>query len=127
MITILASLVLLQANHPDSLAARARQLADTYVVAYFERHPDEATLDGVAKGPHDRWPDNSPAALAHWQQREDAWLERLNGSKRNFLETFFGFQIHIIALDSFEPVFDYIPLGSFLALPKEIHQVAHKQ
>jgi uncharacterized protein (DUF885 family) len=77
MITILASLVLLQANHPDSLAARARQLADTYLVAYFERHPDEATLDGMAKGPHDRWPDNSPAALARWQQREDAWLEKL--------------------------------------------------
>src|SRR5262249_53659066 len=77
MITILASLALMQANHPDSLAARVKQLADTYVAAYFERHPDEATLDGVARGPHDRWPDNSPAALARWQQREDAWLERL--------------------------------------------------
>jgi len=77
MIAILAGLALLQSNHPDSVAARARQLADTYLVAYFERHPDEATLDGVARGPHDRWPDNSPQALATWQQREDAWLARL--------------------------------------------------
>jgi uncharacterized protein (DUF885 family) len=61
----------------DSLAARVKQLADSYLVAYFERHPDEATLDGVANGPHDRLPDNSPAALARWQQREDAWLEQL--------------------------------------------------
>ncbi len=77
MITILAALALVQSNHPDSVAARARQLADTYLVAYFERHPDEATLDGVARGPHDRWPDNSPQAMVQWQQREDAWLSRL--------------------------------------------------
>lgn len=74
---ILLALVLLQSKHPDSLAARVRQLADSYVVAYFERHPDEATLDGVANGPHDRLPDNSPPSLARWQQREDAWLEQL--------------------------------------------------
>jgi len=40
---ILAALLLLQAN-TDSLAAHVRQLADSYLVAYFERHPDEATL-----------------------------------------------------------------------------------
>jgi len=74
---ILLALVLLQSKHPDSLAARVRQLADSYVVAYFARHPDEATLDGVANGPHDRLPDNSPPSLARWQQREDAWLEQL--------------------------------------------------
>ncbi|HEY7195353.1 MAG TPA: DUF885 domain-containing protein [Gemmatimonadales bacterium] len=77
MIAILAGLALLQSKNPDSVAARARQLADTYLVAYFEHHPDEATLDGVARGPHDRWPDNSPQALARWQQREDAWLAQL--------------------------------------------------
>ena len=77
MITIIAGILLLQSNHPDSVAARARQLADTYLVAYFDRHPDEATLDGVARGPHDRWPDNSPQTVARWQQREDAWLAQL--------------------------------------------------
>jgi uncharacterized protein (DUF885 family) len=73
---ILAALLVLQAS-TDPLAVRVRQLADTYLTAYFERHPDEATLDGVGKGPHDKLPDNSPAALAQWQQREDAWLDQL--------------------------------------------------
>jgi len=39
---ILAALLLLQAN-TDSLAAHVRQVADSYLAAYFERHPDEAT------------------------------------------------------------------------------------
>src|SRR5881628_3450537 len=72
-----AAVVVLQASDPDSLATRVRQLADTYLAAYFERHPDEATLDGVAAGPHDRLPDDSPLALADWQAREDAWLAEL--------------------------------------------------
>jgi len=73
---ILALALVLQAN-TDSLAIRVRQLADTYLTAYFEQHPDEATLDGVANTRHDRLPDNSPAALAGWQQREDDWLAAL--------------------------------------------------
>ena len=70
-------LVLAQGRGTDSLAARVRGLADGYLAAYFERHPDEATLDGVAGGPHDRLPDDSPLALARWQAREDAWLTEL--------------------------------------------------
>jgi uncharacterized protein (DUF885 family) len=80
---ILALALVLQTNS-DSLAIRVRQLADTYLTAYFEQHPDEATLDGVANTRHDRLPDNSPAALARWQQREDAWLaalKRINPNK----------------------------------------------
>src|SRR2546423_12253291 len=73
-----ALLLILQAR-ADSVANRVRQLADTYVVAYFERHPDEATLDGVADAPHDRLPDNSPASTARWHGREDAWLTSLGG------------------------------------------------
>lgn len=73
---ILALALVLQTNS-DSLAARVRQLADTYLTAYFEQHPDEATLDGVANARHDRLPDHSPAALARWQEREDAWLAAL--------------------------------------------------
>jgi uncharacterized protein (DUF885 family) len=78
MIAILAAVALLQ-SRDSALAAHTRQLADSYMVAYFERHPDEATLDGVAPGggPHDRLPDNSPAAIAAWQQREDEWLKQL--------------------------------------------------
>jgi len=78
---IFALALILQANAPpgapDSVAARVRQMADVYLTAYFERHPDEATFDGVAKGPHDRLPDNSPAAMAAWQGREDDWLSQL--------------------------------------------------
>ena len=80
---ILALMLALQTN-TDSLALRVRQLADTYVTAYFEQHPDEATLDGVANTRHDRLPDNAPATLARWQEREDAWLatlKRINPSR----------------------------------------------
>src|SRR5712671_1722315 len=73
---ILALALVLQTSS-DSLATRVRQLADTYLTAYFEQHPDEATLDGVANTRHDRLPDNSPAALTSWQQRENAWLATL--------------------------------------------------
>ncbi len=74
---ILALALVLQTTSDSSLATRVRQLADSYLTAYFEQHPDEATLDGVANRRHDRLPDNSPAALARWQQREDAWLTAL--------------------------------------------------
>src|SRR5438105_7187801 len=76
---ILAVLVVLVQGNADSLATRVRQITDTYLTAYFERHPDEATLDGVAHIRHDRLPDNSPNALARWRQREDAWLAELEG------------------------------------------------
>jgi uncharacterized protein (DUF885 family) len=61
----------------DSLAARVRKLADAYLTAYFEHHPDEATLDGAAGVRHDALPDDSPIALARWQAREDTWLAEL--------------------------------------------------
>src|SRR5256886_2439894 len=64
----------------DSLAGRVRQLVDSYVTAYFERHPDEATLAGVAGIRHDRWPDNSPNGIAHWWLRENAWLAELEAT-----------------------------------------------
>ena len=61
----------------DSLANQVRQLADSYMVAYFEQHPDEGTQNGVANIRHDRLPDNSPESLARWQAREDTWLAML--------------------------------------------------
>src|SRR2546428_4485830 len=64
----------------DSLAGRVRRLVDSYVAAYFERHPDEATLAGVAGVRHDRWPDNSPQGIAHWWLRENAWLAELEAT-----------------------------------------------
>ena len=74
--TLALALLVLQANG-DSLAARVRQTADTYLAAYWDRHPDEATLDGVTNVRHDRLPDNSPANVVRWWRREDAWLAEL--------------------------------------------------
>src|SRR5216117_262030 len=79
------ALVLAQGSGVDSLAGRVRQLADSYLAAYFERHPDEATLDGVAGVRHDRLPDESPDATARWQAREDAWLADLRRIDRSAL------------------------------------------
>jgi uncharacterized protein (DUF885 family) len=76
LLTAVAARVRAQAD-VDSLAARVRKLADTYLAAYFEHHPDEATLDGAAGMRHDALPDDSPIALARWQAREDAWLTEL--------------------------------------------------
>jgi uncharacterized protein (DUF885 family) len=73
------ALVLAQGGDADSLAARVRQLADTYVAAYFERHPDEGLLDGAVGPWLARLPDNSPGTIARWQVREDAWLRELQG------------------------------------------------
>ncbi len=77
-LVVTVALVLTQGPSNDSVPARVKDLADTYLAAYFERHPDEATLDGVADGPHDRLPDDSPLALADWRAREDAWLAELS-------------------------------------------------
>ena len=77
-VVVTVALVLTQGPSNDSVPARVKDLADTYLAAYFERHPDEATLDGVADGPHDRLPDDSPLALADWRAREDAWLAELS-------------------------------------------------
>ena len=72
-----AAVLLVQGSARDSLAARVHRLADSYLAAYWERHPDEATLDGVTNVRHDRLPDNSPTHSARWERREDAWLAEL--------------------------------------------------
>src|SRR5437899_12260271 len=54
-----------------------RKIADAYVAAYFERHPDEATLDGVAGVRRDQLPANPPITRGRWQAREDGWLAEL--------------------------------------------------
>ena len=76
MTPFLVALLVLQTG-TDSLASRVRQLADSYMVAYFEQHPDEGTQNGVANIRHDRLPDNSAESLARWQAREDVWLATL--------------------------------------------------
>src|SRR5204862_204981 len=71
------ALVLAQGSGVDSLAGRVRQPADSYLAAYVERHPADATLDGVAGGPDGRLPDDSPLALAACPAPEDACVAAL--------------------------------------------------
>ena len=52
-------------------------LADEYVEAMLVRYPSLATTYDIGTGDHDRLFDNSLAALALWQQKEDAWLSQL--------------------------------------------------
>jgi uncharacterized protein (DUF885 family) len=58
---------------------RAKQLADTYLAAFFERYPDQATYYGVPGRAHDKLPDNSLPAHREWEKREDAWLAEAKG------------------------------------------------
>jgi len=53
---------------------RVASLADSYLKAYFEHYPDQVTYFGVEGRPHNRLPDNSLAAQAEWQGKEDGWL-----------------------------------------------------
>ena len=53
-------------------------LADRYVAAYFDAFPHQATLAGVAAGPHDRLPDLSSAARARWEATEDSIVRALD-------------------------------------------------
>ncbi|MGE3403063.1 MAG: DUF885 family protein, partial [Vicinamibacterales bacterium] len=59
---------------PQAADDRVRQLADTFVGAYLDQFPESATFYGIPGRAHDRLSDNSLAALAAWQQREDGWL-----------------------------------------------------
>jgi uncharacterized protein (DUF885 family) len=64
---------------PVDDAARVTALADEYVAAFLAAYPEEAELSGFALERHDGFTDNSPAALAAWRAREDAWAAALAG------------------------------------------------
>jgi uncharacterized protein (DUF885 family) len=59
---------------PDS---RVRELADTYLGAYFERFPEQITYFGVPGRPQSGLTDNSLTALRAWEAREDGFLASL--------------------------------------------------
>ena len=62
------------AESPRSVEA----IADEFLEAYLERHPETGTYLSLPGARHDRLTDNSLQALAAWQAREDAWLAELN-------------------------------------------------
>jgi uncharacterized protein (DUF885 family) len=53
------------------------EIADEVLAAIMERNPTMATSYSIEGARHDRLFDNSLAALADWQAREDAWLAEL--------------------------------------------------
>jgi uncharacterized protein (DUF885 family) len=61
----------------DAPASRVRAIADDYVAAYKQGFPELAEDAGVTLAHHDALSDNSRAALAAWQVREDAWAAQL--------------------------------------------------
>ena len=61
-------------KHSRSLDA----IADEYLAALLQRHPEIGTNYSIPGARHDRLTDNSLEALAAWQQREDAWLAELD-------------------------------------------------
>lgn len=64
---------------PEPADARARELADAYLNAYFERNPETATVYGIPGRHHDKLSDNSLTALRDWEAKEDALLEQASG------------------------------------------------
>lgn len=63
---------------PASPAARSiEEIANDFLAAYLERHPELGTNYSLPGARHDRLFDNSPEALAAWQLREDQWLAEL--------------------------------------------------
>ncbi|HET7230161.1 MAG TPA: DUF885 domain-containing protein [Longimicrobium sp.] len=63
--------------HADSVAARVTAVADEYVREYKATFPENAIFSGFGDVRPDRLSDNSLAALAAWQRKEDAWAEEL--------------------------------------------------
>jgi uncharacterized protein (DUF885 family) len=78
--TIRCALVAVLAAHPSMASAvqesAVSALATEYVDAFFARHPEEFTDNGIPGARHEGLTDNSLAALARWHRREDAWLAR---------------------------------------------------
>ena len=54
------------------------EIADEYLAAYLVRFPETGTYYSLPGARHDRLTDNTLAALAAWQAREDAWLAELD-------------------------------------------------
>ena len=55
-------------------------IADDYLSALLEYHPELGTMYSLPGARHDRLTDNSPEARAAWQAREDAWLAELSAA-----------------------------------------------
>jgi len=78
LVAVLCWLVSASCGAPEERARSADAIADEYLAALLERHPEMGTYYGIPGVRHDRFTDNSLEALAAWQRREDAWLAELD-------------------------------------------------
>ena len=69
---------LAEANGTALVQRDVEAIADDYLSALLEYHPELGTLYSLPGARHDRLTDNSPEARAAWQAREDAWLAELS-------------------------------------------------
>jgi uncharacterized protein (DUF885 family) len=79
--TLLAATFLFGTSSCGELEKRSQSIeaiADEYLAALLQRHPEVGTNYSIPGARHDRLTDNSLEALAAWQQREDAWLAELD-------------------------------------------------
>ena len=60
------------------VAAQVNEVADAYIVAYFQRYPEEATFNRIAGARHDRLTDNTPGGRKAWRDAEDGFLAELD-------------------------------------------------
>ena len=69
---------LTEANGATLAQRDVEAIADEYLSALLEYHPELGTRYSLPGARHDRLTDNSPEAQAAWQAREDAWLAELS-------------------------------------------------
>ena len=79
IVVVAAACAALVPPKPPPADDRARELADRYLNGWLDRHPDEATVYGVAGRHHDRLPGNSVDAQKAWEAKEDVWLADAQG------------------------------------------------
>lgn len=65
------------ANSAEPPAARVIALADDYVARYSDAFPEQAEFGGMTLQRHDRFTDNSLAAVKRWEALEDGWHQEL--------------------------------------------------
>jgi uncharacterized protein (DUF885 family) len=88
LLTVIAPLLLVAcASDPPAQtgAQRVNAIADAYRAGLLEQQPELAYFAGIELESHDGLSDNSPAALARWEKREDGWLKAVHAIDANAL------------------------------------------
>jgi len=72
------ALVLASCYEPANQPSRVEAVADAYLAALLQVHPELGTYYSIPGARHDGLTDNSLEALADWQRREEQWLAELD-------------------------------------------------